>query len=119
MSNRCCRPLGNMRVLLWSREGRPLITLGPDWRYFIPMFSGITLFGAINLTVAFLWGAYLWVAILGICIYSVGLSSWLVTALADPGIITREGDDEKTVSLIEKTNICRLCKAHPTESSEH
>ena len=111
MSYSCCRALGNMRVLIWSRHGRPLITIGPDWKYFIGMFTGFTLWGALCISVAFIFGQYLWVAIIGICVYAIGLSSWLFTALWDPGIMTRIGDDEKTVSLIRKVKICSVCHA--------
>ena len=102
---------GKMKMFLFNNKGKPLIAIGPDWIFsfslmaFLDIISFCYLFFLRNLLLRFM-------LYLGIIIFSVQSSSFLMTVLLNPGIVPKELwlENYKHLDEIGSYRICNICK---------
>ena len=98
-------------MFLFNNKGEPLIVIGPDWilsfslMAFLDIISFCYLFFLRNLLLRFM-------LYIGIIIFSVQSSSFLLTVLLNPGIVPKELwlENYKHLDEIGSYRICNICK---------
>ena len=103
-----CNRIGNTYIFLVDKKNNPLITIGPQWFFFIFLISFMT--GGFIFLFIFYWKFLnLFLRITGISAYMIFFYVYTYLFLSDPGI--SKGTDENIVNKEKGKYIyCSLCK---------
>ena len=123
--------IGNIRCFLPNRNGRPLITIGPNWGFTI--FLCCLVCGSLYTSISGLDGMIEHNApwpyiVLGTLVIAGGLLTFFKTLLGDPGIpaevyIKKARPFEQRSPMADHDEkgfpLCRTCEVYITENREH
>ena len=102
---------GNMLMFLFNKEGVPLIVIGPNKNLAFTMMIIIDIFSFYYFF--FLWNIlFRFFIYIGIIIFLIQTTSYLITILIDPGIPSKDLwlENYKHLDEIGTYRICNVCK---------
>ena len=102
---------GNMLMFLFNKEGVPLIVIGPNKNLALTMMIIIDIFSFCYFF--FLWNIlFRFFIYIGIIIFLIQATSYLITILIDPGIPSKDLwlENYKHLDEIGTYRICNVCK---------
>jgi len=117
-SQKARRYLGKNIPILWGTH-EPILTIGPDWPFFLCMWSILIIVGIVMVIYITNEQSFLIQAL------TVGITIWqafiyLLTSLKNPGIYTLQNPDDKNWKRFENDpNFCDVCRILKNENIYH